>query len=440
MEFIGSPPLHLLARLADGWLLLPRSTLDHVLAQHGHRLPGGSRFSDSFLPPAPSEADVERFAANAMGLIRSGLESGFFRHAGPCHEFIFPGMSVGENGAVIGAEPESFLLKEEDGKGVLVPAVNRPASPTDKLSAILLPADPAKLPPDLTDDPRLKQALAAGTLRVVASFFPGVCVLPDGRPFPRSTQMIDSPVALCGEGIKCSFAIAKKMNAAMARLAAPPPLAAVERMAASLDRAERRLQEIPQDAPTSHDDMEPPRPIAPPKAEAFEPMGAAQSFASGEAQRASKTASAPSQAMDLAPPQDISPPPAEPPQPPTPREPQKRHVASAGRFVGCVPGPQGPQEEMRTDSAAKAVIWAQRHCSRDASIRIQSAQGAIAIFSRWVGPEGPLEFGDVGATCAGPAMVAGVDHDIDQAWIESLTRAVCDKLGIGAGAPKRLSP
>lgn len=203
--------LHFLAACPDVDLLLPRASLEHLAAQHGfdNALSVGSRFGAAF--DLPLDALAERL----LGMVSSGLAGGSTRQAGACFEFEAPGPSIGVDAAVFGREPDCHALKEQGGKGVLVPAVFGSPSPTRIFSAIMVPATLDILPADAASDSRLLASIDAGRLRVIWSIFPGASILPNGLPFPPSSSMIGSGVCLIGSGPSCSQAEALEANAIM---------------------------------------------------------------------------------------------------------------------------------------------------------------------------------------------------------------------------------
>lgn len=224
LRLLGEAP-HFLAPCPDVDLFLPRSSLEHLAAQHGfdNALSVGSRFGASF--DLPLDALAERL----LGMVSQGLACGRARQAGACFEFDVQGPAIGVDAAVFGREPDCHALKEQGGKGVLVPAVFGAPTPTRTFSAIMVPATMEMLPADAASDPCLAASIAAGRLRVIWSIFPGASILPNGQPFPPSSLMIGSGVCLVGSGPSCSEAEAREANEIMQRMDGfPSPIELVD--------------------------------------------------------------------------------------------------------------------------------------------------------------------------------------------------------------------
>lgn len=240
IRFIGSYDSqrpHLILEQDGQTYLLSSEALAHLISQHRDASVGSLFSSALSRDDGPDDGADARFGQRLMEMISSGLAMGGFKRQGACHEFQ-SAAPVGVDAAVFGAEPQAYALKEENRHGALVPAVFGEAPSTNILSAIIVPTtDRAYLPEDLKNNLRLNAALVSGRLHSALTAFPGVSTMPDGSPFPKSSQMIGSGVCLISkpEGcVRCPEEIAAQLNAVMATLDRPPSLTEVEDTAREL--------------------------------------------------------------------------------------------------------------------------------------------------------------------------------------------------------------
>ena len=216
-ERVG-PLGHLLARTPRADLFLPRSALIHLCSQHGFDsgIGAGSRFGEALALP------IDDLGVALLSIVAEQFSSRQERQAGACFQFNLPGPPIGVDAAVFGRPPDFYALKEQGGKGVLVPAVCGAPAPTNALSAIMSPSELSHLPADAANCAPLLSSIASGRLLTVWSIFPGACILPGGSPVPRSSEMIGSGVCLVGAGHACSEAEAVAANKIMDSMASPP--------------------------------------------------------------------------------------------------------------------------------------------------------------------------------------------------------------------------